>query len=376
MNRPSFVEHPAMRLLLAAALGVGLVVGTLAAVDSPDVRMVEPARVTLGNAKIPLGKALEELTKQTNIRVEDNRGDVDPDLDLRFDRTPFWEALDTIAAQAKAGVQINPRSGTIALVKRPPDALPVQVSHSGPFRVAVKKTTASLDFDSGQNVYTTYLEVAWEPGLQPLYLETKPRDLAIKGADGKVLPIEDEGSSMAGVTGLISMTLDVGLPPISRTARTLGAMEGKLSVLAPSRMITFTSPNTLDRIEKGLQDGVAETMKEDGVVCKVSKVVLTRDRWTVQVTLEYPRGAMKLESYQSWTANNEMVLENKDKVRLKPTGYLIDASSARRAVINYHFTDQDKMLRGRAANWRVVYRTPASVVEMPFAFKFKDVPLP
>jgi hypothetical protein len=70
-----------------------------------------------------------------------------------------------------------------------------------------------------------------------------------------------------------------------------------------------------------------------------------------------------------------MFLENKDKVRLKPTGYLIEASSSRRAVISYHFTDQEKAVRGRAANWRVGYRTPATIVEMPFTFKFKDVPL-
>jgi hypothetical protein len=366
-----------MRLsLIIVALGCALLAGVSWAVDPSDNRTVEPARVTLRNTKMPLGKALDELAKQTHIHVEDNRGDAEPALSLDFNRTPFWEALDAIAAKANAGVAVSPRGGTIALVKRAAEAPPPQVSHAGPFRVAVKKVTGSLDLDSGQNVYTAALEVAWEPSLLPLFLETKPRDLVVKDGSGKKLPVEDEGSSMAGVTGLIAQIIDVPLPPLSRTTKVIGALEGALSVLAPSKMIEFRSPDTLDKIEKGLQDKVAQTMTLDGVVCKVTKATLGRDRWTIQVTLEYPRGATKLESYQSWTANNEMALEGKDKVRLKPTGYLIDASSPRRAVINYHFTDQDKMVRGRAANWHVVYRTPASIVEMPFPFKFKDVPLP
>ena len=129
--------------LLTASLGCALLTAlwTAAADEEPPAKAPEPARVPLRDPKIPLGKALDALTKQTGIRIEDNRGDTDPVLDLDLDKTPFWQALDTIAGKAGAGVVISPKGAAISLVKRPAEALPVQVSHQGAFRVAIKKTS-------------------------------------------------------------------------------------------------------------------------------------------------------------------------------------------------------------------------------------------
>jgi len=75
--------------------------------------------------------------------------------------------------------------------------------------------------------------------------------------------------------------------------------------------------------------------------------------------------------------NNEMVLAAKDgRRRLESNTYVVESSSPRRAVVSYHFRDTDKGRRGRPDNWKLLYRTPASVIEMPIAFRFEDVPLP
>jgi hypothetical protein len=106
-------------------------------------------------------------------------------------------------------------------------------------------------------------------------------------------------------------------------------------------------------------------------------VVLDRDRWTVTVALDYPPGGKELDSYQSWVVNNEMVLESKDgKRRLARSNYVVESASPRRAVVSYHFRDTDKGRRGRPEDWKLLYRAPASVIELPITFRFKDVPLP
>jgi hypothetical protein len=175
---------------------------------------------------------------------------------------------------------------------------------------------------------------------------------------------------MAPVDSWTSLVSEVALPALPRTARAIGLLEGTLSVIGPSKMLKFTF-DTLDRLdETGRQ-------QQEGVTCRISKLVLARDRWTVQVTLDYPPGNKQLESFQSWVVNNEMVLESPDgKKRLTTRDYVLESASPQKAVLSYHFRDKDKQARGRPQDWRLTYRTPAAIVEWPVRFSFKDVPLP
>ena len=69
-----------------------------------------------------------------------------------------------------------------------------------------------------------------------------------------------------------------------------------------------------------------------------------------------------------------MNLESKEGTkRLASNSYVLESSSSRRAVLTYHFTDKN---RGKPEDWKVLYRTPASIVEIPLSFTFKDVRLP
>jgi hypothetical protein len=342
--------------------------------DSSSPRTPGPARITLQDKQIKWSKALDALSKQADIRIADNRGDVDdPTLAVDFERTPFWQALDFLAARGGANVAVAPRGG-ISLVKRSPEALPAAVSYSGAFRVAVKKINSSLDLESGLNSYSATLEVAWEPSLHPLFLETRPQGMVVKDGDVS-LPVAEEGSSLAPVHGVIAESFTVPLPTLPRSTKRIGLLQGNLSALGPSKMLTFDF-EALDKLDKGLKDGVVEKKEADGVSCRITRITLVADRWTVQVALDYPKGATKLESFQSWMVNNEIWLEDTEKNRLKSSSYLVESSSPRRAVISYHFTDEGKSKRGLARNWTVHYRTPASIIEMPFSFTFKDVPLP
>ena len=319
-----------------------------------------------------MSKALAELARQSGTSVEDRRGGPDDEIRLDVGPTTFWPALDALAVAAGARVDLYPRDNQVALARRPVGYRPPPVSYSGLFRTAVKRVTAARDFETGADTYTALLEVAWEPHLQPLLLETSPRGLAVR-AGGGPLPAREEGSTLAPVDGRLSLAFDVPLPAVPRAAPRLTQIAGKLSAVAPSKMLTFTF-DALDRLTK---DGPARRQTQDGVSCRVTGVVLSAERWTVQVAVDYPPGAVKLESYQSWVVNNEMVLVSRDGTRRLPAaGYVLDSSTGQRAVLAYHFLDKGKAVRGRPSDWRVSYRTPAGLVEVPFSFSFEDVPLP
>ncbi len=267
------------------------------------------------------------------------------------------------------------RDGRIVLLKRQGNET-APAGYAGPFRVLLKRTAASRDLETGAHTCTVSLEVAWEPSLQPFLVETHPRDLVLHDNAGHDIPVPAAGSSPAPVDGRISVGFDLSLPALPRSSARIGLLRGKLLVVGPSKMLPFTF-DTLDRLDKAGPNGPERRQTREGVVCKITRIVLAKDRWSVQVTLEYPPGEAKLESFQSWVVNNEMFLETRDQSRRLPSSaYVVENSSPQRAVLTYHFLDKDKRLRGRPEDWTVVYTTPASIVEMTIPFSFKDVPLP
>jgi hypothetical protein len=360
----SRVRWPLLALLAAC--------GALAADPGPPgaPAAIPEHPVTLQARDMPLSRVLEEVKKQTTIAVVDRRraGD-DPKLTLDLRGVPFLRALDTIAAAAGGRLSLYERDGRPAVIDRGAAAAPAPVSYSGPFRVRVQKLQLTRNFEAGSDEGLVSLEVAWEPTFQPFYLETQPHDLVVHDERGRPVAAPQEGSSLTAVDGKSAQVIDVRLPGFPRGDRTIGLLKGTLPVIGPTGMLTFT----FDTLEKLQADAAARAQKQGEVRCTLSKPKLERTRWTVQVTLEYPPGGPAFESYQSWVVNNRMVLRRADGSELQSTGSSVDSSSSRRAVVSYHFAVKP---RQKPADWKVVYRTPASIVSVPIPFEFKDVPLP
>jgi hypothetical protein len=316
---------------------------------------------------------LDGLARQSGVRVADQRGEPEPTLAVKIDKATFWQALDALAEASDSRVSLHQRGGTIALVKAGPTLRRPPVSHDGFFRSSLRRVAAARDLETDTVSYTASLEVAWEPALQPLLLETHPRDPRLLDDKGNAVPMAPVGSSLAPADGQIALSFDVALPQLPRSCAKIGRFEGKLVAVAPSKMLDFAF-DRLDRLDK---DAILRSLTREGVVCRLSKPVLAKDRWTLRVSLEYPPGGVTLESYQSWVVNNEMALVSLDgNRRLTPAGYVLESSTSRRAELSYHFKDDGPTIRGKPEDWKVLYRTPASLVEIPFMFSFKDVSLP
>jgi hypothetical protein len=341
----------------------------------------ESKSITLQADRIPVSQALAALTKQSGIRVEDVRGVPDETIRLDWRRATFWQALDVLAEAAKARVNLYPTSGRIVLAKRGADYRRPPTCYDGRFRLSVKKITTSRDLEiSDQNARggatTLVVEAAWDPELLPLYLETRPRALRLVDDGNNVQTLPDEGSSLAPVDGRIALAVDLQLPALPRRVKTIRSLEGELSMIAPSKMLTFTF-DLLDRLGAAKANDPERQLTQEGVGCRILDVKLLNDRWTIRVALEYPPGMKQLDTNQSWVVNNEMTLESPDgRKRLPSTNYVLEAATARGAILSYHFRDRGGLVRGKANNWRVRYRTPANLVETPIKFAFKDIPLP
>jgi hypothetical protein len=367
-------------LLLCAAL-----IPLMASADEPPPKKAPEQQPVTLSGTLEVSAALAALTKQTGIAVVDRRGESDAKITVDLKKATFWQALDQIADAANAQVDVYTSDGQLALKKRsgkPAFKDAQMVSYDGLFRTSIKRITPSIDLETGETTYHASLEVAWVPTLQPFYLETRPQNLVVKDDQMKELPPINLGNAKAQADGRNALLFDTLLPTLPRETKRIGHMEGKLSIVAPSRMLLFTFKESLAELYDKLNDKqkpTTPTMTLNNVECAISRITFAKEHWEVRVALKYPPGNTELGSYQSWVVNNELVLESKDsKTRFPATTYYLDPATATHAVVTYNFQNDPKQNRvlGKAEDWKLSYRTPETVVTIPISFSFKNVPLP
>jgi hypothetical protein len=353
--------------LLPGALGPS---PRLAAAPAHDLA---PKRVAIQKKAISLSDALAEVKKQTGLEVLDKRRTrTNPRLSLDIQGATFWEAVDRISAAARAPISLYEANGQVALVDGAYRRLPV--SYSGLFRTVVKRIVLTRDLDAGAHYAVVHLEVAWEPRLEPFYLDLGPTSVSYPDAAGKQVAIDMEGKGQIQVHGRNFLEFTVRFPAPDRSMARLKGLAGKLTLVTPSRMLTFTF-GRLGKIDKA---GLAQKQEQDGVTVRLNKLLPGDDPLDVEVALAYPAEGPKFESYQSWLVNNDIYLarlKGGAPVRPLPGGMEIDRSTYPNALIRYHF-DNKKNRFGNLKDWKLVYRTPGRIVSLPLQFAFKDLPLP
>jgi hypothetical protein len=350
--------------------------------DEQIQRDLTPKVVSI-NGEMTLSKALAELEKQTEIKVEDRRESDDPKITLKLDKVTFWQALDAIAAQADARIDYYRASKGLGLERRPDGYVNPPVAYDGIFRATVRRVTAVRLLESDMSNYVADVEVAWEPRFRPFRLDLSPDEFTIQDDKGRKVTPPSNGrdgdeprKDSRAVASRYYVLFDVPLGGLERSSAKLGTLKLPVKFVGPTRMQTFAFDKTLAEIKKDPKLG---EMTQEGVTVKVSNLELAKDHWTLLMSSEYPADGPQFESFESWLIFNEMTLKN-DKGDSYPNngGYVIEGTAGNRAAVSYHFIDEKKknLTRGEPGDWKPVYKVPGLIVEMGATFEFKDVPLP
>jgi hypothetical protein len=341
--------------------------------DKPITKEVTPQYVQFPNEAITVTRALEELKKQTGIEVMDERQNKDDSkIKLDVNKVLFWEALENIAKEADARVNLYREDTKLALGDGPYRALPI--SYSGIFRVTVNRLVAERDLVTDTHQYRATLEVAWQPGFRPFFIETRPSSIVVQDEKQRTLDTIEEMPGRDDVKARTA-TIDVRLPAPPRSATKLGLLKGNAAIIGPKKWLTFA----FDDLGKLKDDAAGRVQSKEGVTAKLSKLGFDEDVWTVELTLDYPADGPKFESFESWVVYNEITLKKPDAVPFPNNGgYETGNTAGTRAIISYHFLDEPKkkLVRGKPDGWKLEYITPAPFVEFPVAFDFKDLVLP
>jgi hypothetical protein len=277
-----------------------------------------------------------------------------------------------MAARANAAVSLYEGEGQITLVDGPYRRLPV--SYSGPFRTVVKRVAVTRDFETKARYGVVYLETAWEPTLVPFYLDQGAGMVFLPRSKAQRENLPLTGKGMMPAHGRIFLDFTVRFPLPERPVGRLDRLQGKLTLVASLKMLTFTF-DRLAEIAQGPKR--VRTKTQDGVTVTLATLSAEEDPWEVVMKLAYPPSGPKFDSYQSWLTNSEAYLEKiKGGARRQPPpgGVQTERAVYPHAELRYFFEDKKPRL-GRPKDWKLIYRTPGPIVQIPARFEFKDLPL-
>jgi hypothetical protein len=333
-------------------------------IDPKLLKELEPKLVTLKAKDITLAKAIKAIQDQTGVEIQAQADEEKHNLNL--DKVPFWQAVDTLAKEWDLRIYLYGRDRKVSLVKNERGYREVPTCHSGLFRLALKRLVLVRDLEDDTAGGVATLEVAWEPRFQGFYLESKTESLVVKDDKGVALELPRLDRGRSPTPEGIAMQIELPLPALSRKTARIGSISGTLSMIGSAKMLSFT----FDKLAKG------ETQTQENVQVTLKNFIEGKELWTVDVGLKYPPDGPKFESFQTWLLNNQAYLVHKSGKRLEPAGYEADEQTGAVALVRYRFLSEDQKGLGKSNEWKLVYRTPSAIVEVPIKFEFKDVPLP
>lgn len=295
-------------------------------------------------------------------------GRAEPLVSITLDKVAFWEAVDAVCRQANLRPSLHNRERALSLRRSPYVRLPT--AYSGAFRVTCTRIVVMRDLQEASSRMQVRMGIAWEPRLVPIQLgvdrrpalaqDDRGNDLVPRGAEGQIR------CPTGGATNIAqSVELRLVVPP--RGARTIRRLRGAFSVLMPGRFTTivFDQPAA----------GPVKTQARDDVVVRLVEFRTNApDQWLVSVDIRYDTPGEQHESYRSWhQANRCRLRRRKDGKLFGPEGGY-NTTVRREGLIGFQYIFTD--MKGKPADYDLVYRLPTLILRQRVTYELKDLALP
>jgi hypothetical protein len=332
-----------------------------------------PTRVTL-KGPLKLSEALAAIEKQTGNRLVDYREEFNQQrreftIEGEIRDKPFWEALDTVLDQAELTTYaFSGERAAAAIVARGEGetARAKRGVYSGLFRFEPLRVEAVRDIVNPSNhALRLFLDIAWEPRLQPILVSQSLEALQATTDTGEDLPIDGrEGEIEIPVDGDSSATeMYIPLELPGRNVNKIGSIKGKLEVLAPGRVETFEFVD-IEKAKSAEQRRAAATVTLD-------QVRQNQELYEVRMRIKFQAAANALESHRDWIYQNPAVLVSPGGEKIDNVGMEATLQEEDQVGVSYQFVAPDGI-----KGFKFRYTTPVSIVKFPVEYELKNIELP
>jgi PAS domain-containing protein len=333
----------------------------------------EASRVSIRGDAIPLSKLLEAISSQTGNKIVDFRErfghpQTDPPLKVDFDKTPFWEALDTVLDQAELTVYPFGPERAIHVVGRPETHQPrcATAAYSGPLRFEAVDIIARRGLrDPSEQVLQLKLEVAWEPRLAPIVLKQRLSEVKAVDEQGRPLALDERQAEREVPVDADSTAVELPVPLVlpPREVKQIAKLSGTLRAVLPGRIATFRFDNLIRA--KNVRKRIA------GATVTLEQVRKNNEIWEVWVRVRFDEAGDALQSHRAWIFNNEAYLEGPDGKRIDHDGFETTRRTETEVGLAYLFD-----LEGPPTQHKFVYKTPSVILSTEFKYELRGIKLP
>ena len=333
-------------------------------------QITKPSSVTL-SGKMSCREALTELAKQTGNKIElGELGNLDEDVDTKFEGTPFWEAFDEILDQVDLTVPGGDGSSLVLTPRRVEAPLRiVKAGYCGVFRVEPLTIQKYLPLHDPVNGYIQIqLLLSWEPRLNPVFVQFPMESMKLICDDGQILKKKSEGQETDFVpTGGAQMLVDLNFELPTRAATKISRWTGKVLVATPGIPATLEFSDLMN----ASKDNESKSASVGNLTVILEKARKNRDIYEVLLGVRLKGTEKSAESFRGWSNSNEAYLLDKTGKRIEHVGWSTTRMTESEIGLSYLFDIESGL-----DDCKFVYRAPANLIDQSLEIVLEDVPLP
>ncbi len=288
------------------------------------------------------------------------------DIDVNFQKSTFWEALDFVLDELKLEVTTSSQDASLKLVPTTAEGTRVsRGSYAGVFRLEPNRIDATRSMRSDPlNHMSVELSIAWEPRLRPVFFKFPMKQLLIECDNGEILEAAHPDASpeyTPSESHSIDAALMVELP--SREAKRIRRMSGALIAAIPGATVQLEfdeldKPGSKSQKVGNLSVAIEETKKREEI-------------YEFKILVSLREAGQTMDSFRGWLMSHQAYVLDADDERIENAGWQTYQMNAEAVGLTYFF-DLGESLEG----CRLIYAAPGAVTEQRVDFLLTDIPLP
>jgi hypothetical protein len=336
----------------------------------------KPSVVTL-QGRVMGADALIEIMDQTGNTLIVDKAPTD-DVEVDFESTPFWEALDRVLDDLSlradpftdsVGLRLVPENNRVADAS---NERALRRGYAGIFRFEPSRISATRSLESaGLSSLSIDLQVAWEPRLKPVYCRFPMKTAFAECDNGEILrATSPESSPEYSPAGAHAIEANLQFHAPSRQAKSL-RLQGTIEAMIPGGVVSVE----FDELEK--TGAKSQTVGKLNVTLEQAE--LREDILEANLLVSVNNAGESMDSFRGWVMNNECFLQTPDNERIKFGGFQTYKMNGTEVGMTYFFDLSSKpgfKSEKGLAGYRLVYNAPGAVVPTTVDFVLENIPLP
>ena len=335
---------------------------------------IQASRINL-TGRFTLKHILQEISQQTGNQLDLTHlsdTQLKQRLNVRFDNTSFWKAIDDLSTKQMLVYRINGPRDQLQFLEQSADQRQTspanpKVCYNGPFRISIDDLQSRpLAGSPDRELLRITFLIQAEPRLRPLFLSYAASKLKAQGVSGMSLPPFNPSAKYELPLGEGGKNLKFTMQWIlnSKERPPQVKVQGNLEM----ELAAETLPITFDDLTRS-QGAVR---RRGNVSVELIETERTNQDLNVRIALSYDYGGPAFESHRTWIYHNRAYLEDAQgkKFWLDGSSQTTLESMGKIGVL-YRFRN----LPTSASKFGFTYLAPTLITAAPIELNFDQLKL-